>query len=78
MEPKFAPYGWYRNRKHERIASQIIHRRSLADDQRGVIVTQIYNWHKRRRMAELKQLNVLRAQGEHGKEGGRGHKKPSG
>jgi hypothetical protein len=47
-------------------------------DQRAAILTQVYEWHKRRRLAELKQLDVLRQQGARGNEGGRGHKKPLG
>jgi hypothetical protein len=78
IKPKFTAYSSYRNREHEWIISQNIHRRSLTDDQRGAIATQIYGWQRRRRMAELKQLDVLQQQGAHGKEGGRGHKKPLG
>jgi hypothetical protein len=74
-EPKFAAYASYRGREHEWIISQNICRRSLDEDQRAALTAQIYDWHRHRRMAQLKQLDVLRQQGEHGKEGGRGHKK---
>jgi hypothetical protein len=78
IEPKFAAYNWYRDREHEWIISQNIHRRSLDEEQRAALVARIYDWHKRRRIAQLKRLDILRAQGERGKEGGRGHKKPPG
>jgi hypothetical protein len=78
IDPKFIAYSWYGDREHEWIVTQNIHRRSLSEDQRAAILTDVYEWHKRRRLAELKQLDVLRQQGEHGKEGGRGHKKPLG
>jgi hypothetical protein len=75
-EPKFTAYTWWRDREHEWIISQNICRRSLTEDERGVIVTRIYDWNKQRRLAELKQIRIGSAQGNHGKEGGRGHKKP--
>jgi hypothetical protein len=77
-EPKFTAYNSYRDREHEWIITQNICRRSLTDAQRGVIATRIYDWNKQRRMAELKKIQIGSAQGEHGKEGGRGHKNPSG
>jgi hypothetical protein len=76
IDPKFIAYSGYRDREHEWIVTQNIHRRSLPPDQRAAILQQVYEWHKRRRLAELKQSDVLRQQGIHGKEGGRGHKKP--
>jgi hypothetical protein len=39
---------------------------------RAALAAQIYDWHRHRRLAQLKQLDVLR---QHAKEGGRGHKK---
>jgi hypothetical protein len=72
IDPKFIAYSGYRDREHEWIVTQNIHRRSLSADQRAAIWTEVYEWHQRRRLAELKQSDVFR---EHGKEGGRGHKK---
>jgi hypothetical protein len=77
IEPKFIGYSWYRDREHEWIITQNIHRRFLTDDQRAAIAAQAYGWHRHRRLAELKQSDVLRQQGARGQEGGRGHKKPS-
>jgi hypothetical protein len=54
IDPKFIAYSWYRNREHEWIISQNIHRRFLTDDQRAALAAQIYGWHRQRRMAELK------------------------
>jgi hypothetical protein len=47
----------------------------LTADQRAAILTDVYEWHKRRRLAQLKQSDVFR---EYGKEGGRGNKKSPG
>jgi hypothetical protein len=74
IDPKFMAYSWYRDREHEWIVSQNIHRRSLTPDQRAAILTDVYEWHKRRRLAELKQSDAFR---ERGNQGGRGHKKSS-
>jgi hypothetical protein len=41
IDPKFIAYSWYRDREHEWIVTQNIHRRSLTDDQRAAIAAQI-------------------------------------
>lgn len=74
LEPRFAEYRSQLDpADYIRIAN--IHRRHLTEDMRNAIGTQIYYW-KRARAAATKQIAAGAAQGHHGIEGGRGHKKP--
>jgi hypothetical protein len=63
---------WNMEKQCARVMGLVVRLASLTDDQRAALAAQIYDWHRHRRMAELKRLDVLR---EHAKEGGRGHKK---
>ncbi len=57
--PKYAPYTWFKNREHEWIISQNIHRRSLTDDQRAALVAKYYDWSKAEEMALLARVAAL-------------------
>ena len=68
IQPKFADYGWRKDREDEWIISQNLHRRSVTADQRAALVAKYFDWRgaqERARQAILAGANRGRiAQGK--------------